>query len=343
MFTPYHSFSYLVKFLREAAIDPNVKSISITIYRLSKLSNVASALIQAARNGKRVTVQIELQARFDEEANIGYAEEMKKEGIKLIFGVPGLKVHSKICVVHRIEGDTLKRYGFISTGNFNEDTAKIYTDYTLFTSHQPILKEVDKVFRFLEASYKINKYKHLVVSPHSTSSFFTLLIEQEIAHVKQGKKGLIKLKMNSLTNYNIIEKLYDASRAGVQIQLIVRGVCCLIPGVKGMSENIETISVVDKFLEHTRLMVFENDGDPLVYLSSADWMTRNLDNRVEVSCPIYDPDIKQDLLDTFSITWNDNVKARLLNSGEPNMYKKSSAQQSRTQIDLYNHYKNKLS
>jgi polyphosphate kinase len=269
MFTPYHSFAYLVKFLREAAIDPNVKSISITIYRLSKLSNVASSLIQAARNGKRVTVQIELQARFDEEANISYAEEMKKEGIRLIFGLPGLKVHSKICVVHRLEGDKLKRYGFVSTGNFNESTAKIYTDYTLFTSNQPILKEVDKVFRFLEASYRVNKYKHLVVSPHSTSSFFTSLIEKEIDHVKNGKTGLIKLKMNSLTNYNIIETLYDASRAGVHIQLIVRGVCCLIPGIKGMSENIEVISVVDKFLEHTRMMIFENDGDSLVYISSA--------------------------------------------------------------------------
>ena len=343
MFTPYHSFAYLVKFLREAAIDPNVKSISITIYRLSKLSNVASALIQAARNGKRVTVQIELQARFDEEANISYAEEMKKEGIRLIFGVPGLKVHSKICVVHRLEGDKLKRYGFVSTGNFNESTAKIYTDYTLFTSNQSILKEVDKVFRFLEASYRVNKYKHLVVSPHSTSSFFTSLIEQEIDHVINGKTGLIKLKMNSLTNYNIIETLYDASRAGVHIQLIVRGVCCLIPGIEGMSENIEVISVVDKFLEHTRMMIFENDGDPLVYISSADWMTRNLDNRVEVSCPIYDPDIKQDLLDTFAITWADTVKARLLNGKEPNSYKKSSSEQRRTQIDLYNHYKNKLS
>lgn len=342
MFTPYHSFAYLVKFLREAAIDPNVKSISITIYRLSKLSNVASALIQAARNGKRVTVQIELQARFDEEANISYAEEMKKEGIRLIFGVPGLKVHSKICVVHRLEGDKLKRYGFVSTGNFNESTAKIYTDYTLFTFNQPILKEVDKVFRFLEASYRINKYKHLVVSPHSTSSFFTSLIEQEIDHVKNGKKGLIKLKMNSLTNYNIIETLYDASRAGVHIQLIVRGVCCLIPGIKGMSENIEVISVVDKFLEHTRMMIFENDGDPLVYISSADWMTRNLDNRVEVSCPIYDLDIKKDLLDTFAITWADSVKSRLLNGKEPNIYKKSCSQQRRTQIDLYNHYKKKL-
>ena len=342
MFTPYHSFAYLVKFLREAAIDPNVKSISITIYRLSKLSNVASALIQAARNGKRVTVQIELQARFDEEANISYAEEMKKEGIRLIFGVPGLKVHSKICVVHRLEGDKLKRYGFVSTGNFNESTAKIYTDYTLFTSNQPILKEVDKVFRFLEASYRVNKYKHLVVSPHSTSSFFTSLIEQEIDHVKNGKTGLIKLKMNSLTNYNIIETLYDASRAGVHIQLIVRGVCCLIPAVKGMSENIEVISVVDKFLEHTRMMIFENDGNPLVYISSADWMTRNLDNRVEVSCPIYDPDIKKDLLETFAITWADSEKARSLNGKESNSYKKSSSEQRRAQIDLYNHYKKKL-
>ena len=342
MFTPYHSFAYLVKFLREAAIDPNVKSISITIYRLSKLSNVASALIQAARNGKRVTVQIELQARFDEEANISYAEEMKKERIRLIFGVPGLKVHSKICVVHRLEGDKFKRYGFISTGNFNESTAKIYTDYTLFTFNQSILKEVDKVFRFLEANYRINKYKHLVVSPHSTSSFFTSLIEQEIEHVKNGKIGLIKLKMNSLTNYNIIETLYDASRAGVHIQLIVRGVCCLIPGIKGMSENIEVISVVDKFLEHTRMMIFQNDGDPLVYISSADWMTRNLDNRVEVSCPIYNPDIKQDLLDTFAITWADNVKARSLNGDKPNIYKESSLKQRRTQIDMYNHYKNKL-
>ena len=342
MFTPYHSFAYLVKFLREAAIDPNVKSISITIYRLSKLSNVASSLIQAARNGKLVTVQIELQARFDEEANISYAEEMKKEGIRLIFGVPGLKVHSKICVVHRVEGDKLKRYGFISTGNFNEDTAKIYTDCTLFTSNQPILKEVDKVFRFLEASYRINKYKHLVVSPHSTSSFFTSLIEQEISHVKNGKTGLIKLKMNSLTNYSIIETLYDASRAGVQIQLIVRGVCCLIPGINGMSENIDVISVVDKFLEHTRMMIFENDGNPLVYISSADWMTRNLDNRVEVSCPIYDPEIKLDLLETFAITWADNVKARVLNGKNPNTYKKSSLNQRRTQTALYNYYKNKL-
>ena len=343
MATPYHSFAYLVKFLREAAIDPKVKSISITIYRLSKLSNVASSLVQAARNGKRVTVQIELQARFDEAANIRYAEEMKKEGIRLIFGVPGLKVHSKICIVHRLEGDKLKRYGIVSTGNFNESTAKLYTDYTLFTAYQPILKEVDKVFQFLDASYRINKYKHLVISPHKTASYFTSLIKSEIKNVESGKNGMIRLKMNSLTNYSMVESLYNASRSGVKIQLIIRGVCCLIPGVKGMSENIEVISVVDKFLEHTRLMIFENDGNPHVFISSADWMTRNIENRVEVSCPIYDAEIKSDLINNFSMTWNDNAKARILNGITPNMYKSSSDKRQRSQIEIYNHYKNKLS
>lgn len=343
MATPYHSFAYLVKFLREAAIDPKVKSLSITIYRLSKLSNVASSLVQAARNGKRVTVQIELQARFDEAANIRYAEEMKKEGIRLIFGVPGLKVHSKICIVHRLEGDKLKRYGIVSTGNFNESTAKLYTDYTLFTAYQPILKEVDKVFQFLDASYRINKYKHLVISPHKTASYFTSLIKSEIKNVESGKNGMIRLKMNSLTNYSMVESLYNASRSGVKIQLIIRGVCCLIPGVKGMSENIEVISVVDKFLEHTRLMIFENDGNPHVFISSADWMTRNIENRVEVSCPIYDAEIKSDLINNFSMTWNDNAKARILNGITPNMYKSSSDKRQRSQIEIYNHYKNKLS
>ncbi|MDG0967233.1 MAG: polyphosphate kinase 1 [Flavobacteriaceae bacterium] len=343
MATPYHSFAYLVKFLREAAIDPKVKSISITIYRLSKFSNVASSLVQAARNGKRVTVQIELQARFDEAANIRYAEEMKKEGIRLIFGVPGLKVHSKICIVHRLEGDKLKRYGIVSTGNFNESTAKLYTDYTLFTAYQPILKEVDKVFQFLDASYRINKYKHLVISPHKTASYFTSLIKSEIKNVESGKKGMIRLKMNSLTNYSMVESLYNASRSGVKTQLIIRGVCCLIPGVKGMSENIEVISVVDKFLEHTRLMIFENDGNPHVFISSADWMTRNIENRVEVSCPIYDAEIKSDLIANFSMTWNDNAKARILNGTTPNMYKSSSDKRQRSQIEIYNHYKNKLS
>ncbi len=340
--TPYHTFTYVVKFLREAAIDPKVKSVFITIYRLSKISNVASSLIQAARNGKRVTVQIELQARFDEAANIQYAEVMKKEGIRLIFGVPGLKVHAKICMIQRKEADGLKRYGFVSTGNFNESTAKLYTDYTLFTAHQPILKETGKVFDFLEASYQIKKYKHLVTSPHHSAAFFQSLISQEIQNARSGRPASIKLKLNSVTNYPMIVSLYEASRAGVKIQMIVRGICCLVPGVEGQSENIEVISVVDRYLEHTRLLIFENNGAPKVYISSADWMTRNLHNRVEVSCPIYEEDIKQELIEAFDICWKDNVKARLVNTNTNNEYRHNAEAKTRTQQALYDHYNQKL-
>ncbi|MGB0261066.1 MAG: polyphosphate kinase 1 [Flavobacteriaceae bacterium] len=340
--TPYHTFTYVVKFLREAAIDPKVKSVYITIYRLSKISNVASSLIQAARNGKRVTVQIELQARFDEAANIQYAEVMKKEGIRLIFGVPGLKVHAKTCMIQRKEGNKLKRYGFVSTGNFNESTAKLYTDYTLFTAHQPILKEIGKVFDFLEASFQIKKYKHLVTSPHHSASFFQSLIAQEIQNAQSGRPASIKIKFNSITNYPMIESLYEASRAGVKVQMIIRGVCCLVPGVEGQSENIEVISVIDRYLEHTRLIIFENNGSPKVYISSADWMTRNLHNRVEVSCPIYEEDIKQELIETFDICWKDNVKARLVNTSTNNEYRVNTESKTRTQHALYDFYKQKF-
>lgn len=342
IYTPYQNFAYVIKFLREAALDPQVKTIKITIYRLAKLSQVASSLINAAKNGKKVLVQIELQARFDEENNIQAAESLEKAGVQLIFGVPGLKVHTKICVIERLEGKKLKRYGFISTGNFNESTARIYTDYTLFTSHQKILKDVLKVFNFLSVNYKIKKYKHLIVSPHYTFSALIRLIEQEIAHKEQGKKARIRLKLNNITNYKIISKLYEASRAGVQIDMIVRGVCCLIPGVKGMSENIRVISVVDKFLEHPRVYIFENDGDPQMYISSADWMTRNIDNRVEVACPILDKDLQQELLDTFMISWNDNVKARLVNTKNQNAFVSNQAEEIRSQWATYAYYKEKL-
>jgi polyphosphate kinase len=341
-FTPYHTFSYVIKFLREAAIDPKVKSIKITVYRLAKNSQIANSLINAVKNGKQVTVQIELQARFDEEANIEYAEQLEAEGVKLIFGVPGLKVHSKICVIERLENGKNKRYGFISTGNFNESTAKIYTDYTLFTHHQGICKELNKVFNFFNTTYKINKYKHLVVSPHYTKSFFTRLINREIANAKAGKPAYIKLKMNSLTSYKMVDKLYEASRAGVRVQMIVRGICCLIPGVEGMSENIEAISIVDKFLEHPRVFIFGNNEDPKVYISSADWMTRNLDNRVEVGVPIYDEDIKDEILDTFEIAWADNVKARVFSEAQDNAYRKNNNGKVRSQIAQYNYYKQKL-
>ena len=340
-YTPYHKFSYVIKFLREAALDPKVRSIKITVYRLASDSQVAASLVNAVKNGKQVTMQIELRARFDEQANIHYAEQLQAEGVKLIFGVPGLKVHSKICVIEREEGEKIKRYGFISTGNFNESTARIYTDYTLFTAHDPILKELNKVFDFFETTYKIHKYKHLVVSPHYTKSFFIDLIDKEIEHVRAGNEGLIQIKMNSFTSYKMVDKLYEASREGVKIQLIIRGVCCLIPGVQGMSDNIEAISVVDKFLEHPRVFIFGNSGKPKVFISSADWMTRNLDNRVEVGCKIYDDDIKQELIDTFEISWKDNVKARVFSEKQDNAYRQNDNPKVRSQFEMYNYYLNK--
>ncbi|GAA4808842.1 polyphosphate kinase 1 [Litoribaculum gwangyangense] len=339
---PYQTFSYIVKFLREAALDPNVKTIRITIYRLAEISHIASSLINAAINGKSVTVSIELRARFDEEANINYAQQMEDEGINLIFGVAGLKVHSKMCVIEREEGKKLKRYGFISTGNFNESTAKIYTDFTLFTSNQKILKDLVKIFSFFEANYKIYRYKHLIVSPHYTQKAIFKFIDNEIENVKNGKEGLIRLKMNSISSYVMVDKLYEASRAGVKIQMIVRGICCLIPGVKGMSENIEVISIIDKFLEHSRIYIFGNGSDTKLYISSADWMTRNIENRVEVSCPIYDEEIKKEIIDTFNISWSDNVKARLINDNQENEYRINKDEKVRSQFVIYNYYQKKL-
>ena len=338
LYSPYHSFSYLIKFLREAALDPEVTTIKITIYRLSKLSNVASALINAVKNGKKVLVQIELQARFDETNNITYAEQMEAAGVQLIFGIPGLKVHSKIGLIEKNVNGKKKRYGFISTGNFNEDTAKIYTDYTLLTSNQKILKEVNKVFNFLQVHYKLKKYKHLIVSPHYTHNTVVRMINQEIENHKAGLPSGIRLKLNAITNFKMIEKLYEASCEGVSIQMIVRGICCLIPGVKGMSENIEVISIVDKYLEHPRVYMFDNSGNPKVYLSSADFMTRNIENRVEVAVPIYDSILKQEIQDVFEIAWNDNVKARKINCQEQNLFVVNGKEEIRSQWKIYDYY-----
>ena len=342
LYTPYQTFSYVVKFLREAALDPKVKTIRITIYRLAEISHVASSLINAAKNGKKVTVSIELQARFDEQANIGYAEQMEQEGINLVFGVQGLKVHSKMCVIEREEKRKLVRYGFISTGNFNESTAKVYTDYTLFTADQRILKDINKVFKFFEINYLIYRYKHIITSPHYTKSAFFKLIDNEIANAKAGKEAYMHIKLNSISSYVMVDKLYEASRAGVKIKMVIRGICCLIPGVKGMSENIEAISIVGKFLEHTRLFIFANGGNPKVYISSADWMTRNIENRVEVTCPIYDESIKQELIDTFNICWRDNVKARIFDETQSNQYKRNDLPKVRAQFETYDYYKRKL-
>ncbi|MEZ4857757.1 MAG: polyphosphate kinase 1 [Flavobacteriaceae bacterium] len=342
LYAPYHTFRYVVKFLREAALDPKVQSIKITIYRLAEVSHIASALINAAKNGKDVTVQIELRARFDEVANITYAEQMQEEGVKLIFGVKGLKVHCKACLVERLEEGKLKRYSFISTGNFNESTAKIYTDYTLFTASDKIGKEINKVFNFFEVNYQVKKYRHLIVSPHYTRNAIYHLIDTEIQNHQKGLASGIKLKLNSLSDYGIIDKLYKASQSGVKIQLIVRGICCLIPGKEGLSDNIEVISIVDKFLEHPRLYIFENAASPKYYISSADFMARNLDSRVEITCPIYDLDIQKELLETFEICWNDNVKARVFSEKQDNIYRVNNKPKQRSQIELYNYYLQKL-
>ena len=338
LYTPYHSFSYLIKFLREAALDPEVTTIKITIYRLSRLSNVASALINAVKNGKKVLVQIELQARFDETNNIIYAEKMRNAGVQLIFGIPGLKVHSKIGLIEKVVSGKKKRYGFISTGNLNEETAKIYTDYTLLTSNQKILKEVNKVFNFLQVHYKLKKYKHLIVSPHYTKNNVLHMINKEIENHKAGLPSGIKLKLNAITNFKMIEKLYEASCEGVPIKMIVRGICCLIPGVIEMSENIEVISIVDKYLEHPRVYIFENGGTPNVYLSSADFMTRNIENRVEVAVPIYNDILQKEILDVFEISWNDNVKARKINGPRQNIFVKNSRNEIRSQWKIYEYY-----
>lgn len=341
---PFQSFSYLIKFLREAALDPKVTAIKITLYRLAKNSQIISSLINAAKNGKKVTVQIELQARFDEASNISYAEQMQQEGIELIFGIKGLKVHSKICVIDRMEEGKIKRYGFISTGNFNETTAKIYTDLTLFTSHQQILKDVAKIFDFFDVNYRLHRYKHLIVSPHYTRSKFYKLIDREINNAIAGRPAYMNLKMNSLSDNAMIDKLYEASNAGVKIKLQVRGICSLIPGVKGMSENIEAISIVDYLLEHTRCYIFCNNDDPEVYISSADFMTRNLDGRVEVTCPIYDADIKKQIIDTFNVGWKGNVKARYHSEKFDNKYRirKEGEPVFRAQFETYNYYRDRL-
>jgi polyphosphate kinase len=341
---PYQTFSYLIKFLREVALDPKVTSIKITLYRLAKNSQIISSLINAAKNGKKVVVQIELQARFDEASNISYAEQMQTEGIELIFGIKGLKVHSKICVIERLENGKNKRYGFISTGNFNESTAKIYTDVTLFTSHPQILKDTSKIFEFFDVNYRVHRYKHLIVSPHYSRSKFTKLIDREILNAKTHKPAFIKLKMNSLADTGMIDKLYEASNAGVQIQLQIRGICSLVPGIKGMSENIEAISIVDNYLEHARIFIFGNNNDPDVYISSADFLARNLDRRVEVTCPIYDPTIKQQLLDNFELGWKGNVKARIHSQKLDNQYRIKQPDEPifRAQDETYSYYKNNL-
>jgi polyphosphate kinase len=341
---PYQSFHYIIDLLREAAIDPQVKSIKMSLYRLARDSNVINALRNACRNGKEVTTVIELQARFDEEANIRWTKKLEEENARIIDGVPGLKVHAKICLITRIEDGKKFHYAVVGTGNYNESTATIYSDHSLLTADPRITGEVNKLFKFLENNYKTYNYKHLLVSPFLMRSKYYKMIQAEIQNAKSGKPAYIYAKMNSLVDRNMIQKLYQASKAGVQIRLIVRGICSLVPGVPGLSENIEAISILDKYLEHSRIFIFCNDGNEKIYISSADWMIRNLDNRVEAAVPIYDPDIRHELRDFFEIQWKDNTKARIFNIKQDNLYReKTGNKQYRTQEDLYNYLKDQLS
>lgn len=333
---PYHTFNHFIDFLREAAIDPKVESIYITLYRVAERSKVINALINAAKNGKRVVVLMELLARFDEEQNVEYSEMLQKEGVKVIHGVAGLKVHSKIVLVERKN----KNYAYIGTGNFNETTAQIYGDFGLFTSDSQIVQDVATVFDFLINTHKHFLCRQLVVSPYYMRNQFVELIKKEIKNAQSGKRAYIFAKFNSLTDEEMVRLLYKASQAGVEIRLIVRGACCLQPQVKKQSENIRVISIVDRYLEHARMAIFYNNGDEKVYIMSADWMTRNLDRRVEVGVPILDHKIKRTLKEFFDIQWSDNEKARDLTIfGSNNYVEKENNPPCRSQMVLYDFYK----
>jgi polyphosphate kinase len=343
LFTPYHDFGKVIRLLREAAIDPKVRVLKVTLYRLASQSRIISALVNAAKNGKDVTVFIELQARFDEANNIKWTNMLRAEGIKVVSGVPGLKVHSKLTLIRRDEGkEKLVDYCVVGTGNYHEGTAKTYTDYHLLTSKKQITKEVRKVFTFIESPYKQYNYKHLLVSPNSMREGIFALIDREIAHARAGREAKFWVKINSVSDHEMISKLYEASAAGVSIRMIVRGINCIDFSNKALSGTIEAISIVDRFLEHTRAFCFHNNGQSEYYISSADWMTRNLNRRVEVTVPIYDDKIKRQLRDHFEILWKDNTKSRIFDANQSNAYRKLNGPKIRAQLDMHTYVKKQL-
>jgi len=334
---PYQTFDHIIDLLREASIDPKVQSIKITLYRVAKNSSVVKALINAIKNGKQVTAVVELQARFDEEANIYWANKLQEEGAKVIYGVPGLKVHTKMFLITRKEGNKIVNYAHVGTGNFNRDTAGIYTDHSLLTADKRITEEVAKVFTFYSDNLKTGTYKHLLVSPFFMRKQIIQLINKEIQNAKKNKPASIILKLNNLVDPEMIKKLYEASAEGVKIKLIIRGICSLVAGVRGLSENIEAISIVDRFLEHSRVLIFYNGGDEKYFLSSADWMARNFDFRSEVAVPIYDTAIQAQLRKIIDMLWADNTKARILGTEQNNEYRKiNNKQKVRAQEATYN-------
>lgn len=337
---PYHSFDHITELVRQASFDPKVLGIKINIYRVAKDSRLMHSLIDAVHNGKSVTVVVELQARFDEEANIEWSKLLTESGVQVIFGAPGLKIHAKLLLISRKEDDEIKRYAHIGTGNFHEKTAKIYTDFALLTAEPELTNEVRNVFNYIQNPYRRYQFSHLIVSPHNSRNRLYRLIDREINNAKDGKKAALTIKVNNLVDNGLISKLHDASSSGVQIKMIIRGMCSLVPGVKGLSENIKIISIIDRFLEHPRVFIAHNDGNPDVYISSADWMTRNIDHRIEVAAPVRDERLKQRIMDILNIHFTDTVKARVIDKDMSNIYvSRGNKRKIRSQVAIYNYIK----
>lgn len=334
---PYHSFINFIDLLQEASIDPDVECIKITIYRVARNSKVLNALINAARNGKKVTAIMELQARFDEKANIAWSNRLIDEGVRVIYGVPGLKVHSKLCLITRTEKKHTAHYCCIGTGNFNEDTATVFSDHMLLTSHAGIAKEVISIFEFFEKNYHKTRQSHLLVSPFSLRIKLNQMIQNEINLARAGKQAFIYLKLNNLVDIALIKKLYKARKMGVEVRLNVRGMFSAVPQFDKLSKSIEAIGLIDRYLEHSRLFIFGNNGKPKVYISSSDLMSRNLDRRIEVACPIYNEELKEELLTMCTIQWQDNTAARILNNSLSNKIRQTGAKKIRSQ-ESFHHY-----
>lgn len=340
LYYPYHTFEHVLELLRQASFDPSVLAIKINIYRVAKDSRIMDAMMHAAYNGKKVTVVVELQARFDEEANILWAKRLTEAGVHVIFSAPGLKIHAKLFLISRREGEDVVRYAHIGTGNFNEKTARLYTDYSLLTADARITNEVRRVFSFIENPYRPVSFEHLLVSPQNSRQMLYQLIDAEIASAQQQRPAGITLKINNLVDNSLIDRLYAASGAGVKVNIVVRGMCSLIPDLPGISENIRVISIVDRYLEHDRVYVFENGGDKKVFLSSADWMTRNIDYRIEVAVSILDPQVKQRILDIMAILFSDTVKARIVDKELGNRYvPRGNRRKVRSQLAIYDYIK----
>jgi len=344
---PYHSFDSVIDLLREAAIDPFVQSIRITCYRLAKNSKIINALINAVRNGKQVTVVLELRARFDEEANIRWKEQLEEEGVKVVLGLHTMKVHAKICVIKKREFNRTKQYGFISTGNLNENTALYYGDHCLLTTNRNIIADMNRIFDYLENPnkkiQKLRSCKILPVSPMNMRKVMVAHINKEIKVAQKKKKAHIIIKLNSLVDKVLIGKLYQAAKAGVNIKMIIRGICCAYTEQKSFHENLSAISIIDEYLEHARIFVFNGSTKPDIFISSADWMIRNLDHRIEAACPIYDPTIQQELIDILNIQLAENVKGRILDNEQSNIYVKRTANkpQIRSQVAIYKYLHDK--